>query len=116
MSLLALTGLNNVPTDPKVELTTDEVFHLLSNSRRRAIILELMDNDPLTKRELAERISESEDGSLQSVKVSIHQSHLPKLADADVINYDSHITLGPNAEELQKHLETDSLVRRLLPF
>ena len=126
MLTIALGGNNDAPTEAEVELTTDEVFHLLSNSRRRAILLTLMDHGPLPKRELSERVAEREHGvdrseltsdDKQSVRVSLHQNHVPRLEDSDVINVEHNtISLGPNATELAKHLENDSLVRRLLPF
>ena len=122
----ALMGVKDSPTDAEVKLTTDETFHLLSNSRRRAILLILMDSGSMTKRELSERVAERENNTdrsnlsssdKQSVRVSLHQNHVPRLADADVINVNHNaISLGPNATELRKHLQHDSLVRRLLPF
>ena len=126
MITLALGGGKDSPTGPKVELTTDDVFHLLSNSRRRDMLLILMDDGPLTKRELSEQVAEREHGvdrseltsdDKQSVRVSLHQNHVPRLEDSDVINVDDNtISLGPNADTLAKHLKTDSLVQRLLPF
>ena len=126
MITLALGGSKDSPTRPKVELTTDDVFHLLSNSRRRAILLILMDNGPLSKRELGNRVASREldkpieqlrSKDTQSVRVSLHQNHLSRMDDKDVIEIDHDtISLGPNANELSKHLEQDSLVRRLLPF
>ena len=112
------------PTDTAVSLTTDDVFHLLSNSRRRAIILTLLDHGPMTKRELSDRVAAREldidrdvltSSDKQSIRVSLHQNHLPKLEDSDVITVGHNtISIGPNASELKQHIQTDSLIQRFV--
>ena len=81
------------------ELSTDEIYHLLQNRRRRAVLNYLRTNDTeATIDELAEYIAAAENGistkNLSSqqrkrVYVSLYQIHLPMMDDAGVVNYDS---------------------------
>jgi hypothetical protein len=116
MILNALGRLNDTPTGPKVELTTDETFHLLSNSRRRYIVQILKQEAKLTRRELTDRVIEREhdkpieeipSNDRQSVRVSLQQNHLERLADHDVIRINhNEVRIGPNAKKLFSHLDT----------
>ena len=74
-----------------------EICDLLSNDRRRETIDILLDTDAdqLELRDLAGKIAarECENGEPerqheQSVYVSLHQTHLPKLDNCDLIEYD----------------------------
>ena len=83
-------------------LTTDDVFQLLSNYRRREVIKLLRDHGEMTQRELAEAI----DGEYKNVYISLHQCHIPKLVRADVLTEkrDTY-ALGPNASELLAYID-----------
>lgn len=76
------------------ELTETDVFVLLSKRRRRLALRILQKHTtPLTVRELTERIGkrEYEDPSannLQTIYLSLYHNHLPKLNQADVVEYD----------------------------
>jgi hypothetical protein len=92
--------------------TTDEnlVFDLLKNDRRRQLIeLFERDRDALAISDVAEFIAEREaedtspDNLYKSVYVSLQQTHLPKLAEHDVVRYDRDeglIRPGENLDEV----------------
>jgi len=74
-----------------------DVFHLLSNSRRRETLTALWrGHDELTLRDLSERIAASEAGVSpaprpvrDSVYNALHQTHLPTLDRAGYVDYDA---------------------------
>jgi hypothetical protein len=80
------------------ELSNDELFRLLSSSRRRYIIYLLYkEGGSMSLNDLATRIAAEEndkpvaevtDSERQRVYISLYQTHLPKLEDADVVEYD----------------------------
>jgi DNA-binding transcriptional ArsR family regulator len=84
--------------DEATRISKDDLFHLLQNSRRRAVLRYLRDREgPVDMRELAEQVAAWEhDTTLeqltyeerQRVYIPLYQSHLGKLADAGVIEYD----------------------------
>ncbi|WP_435179594.1 DUF7344 domain-containing protein [Halorussus sp. AFM4] len=68
-------------------------FDLLRDARRRGVLYTLKRNGQTSVEELAERIAawqSAEDGETdpESVEVSLVHAHLPKLADAGVVEYD----------------------------
>lgn len=78
----------------KDALPTSEVYHLLSNDRRRQVMDIVERHGPIRKSELVDRVAAAEfedEPSSQERKrilVSLHQAHLPKLEDAGVIQWD----------------------------
>ena len=82
------------------DLDRDTLFHLLQSSRRRAVmwcLLTLDDRETYEMRAIAEQITAWENdipvGDISSqqrqrVYIALYQSHLPKLHDFDVIEYD----------------------------
>lgn len=80
-------------------LSRDAVFDLLSNRRRRFVLHRLQKNrSGIELGELATEIAAEENGvapeelSAQQRKrtyVSLYQTHVPKLVEADVVTYDS---------------------------
>lgn len=80
------------------ELSKDELFRILSNSRRRQIIYFLhRAGDELTLKELAAMVAARENGTAvedvtdeerQRVYISLYQTHLPKLEASDLVHYD----------------------------
>ncbi len=93
-----------------------EIHDILRNERRKRVIQELQSNSrAMTLNELVERIAETETGESppprnirKSVYSSLHQSHLPKLDDADVVHYDERgktVSLGPQAGDLTPYME-----------
>jgi DNA-binding transcriptional ArsR family regulator len=103
------------------ELSRDLVFAMLSNARRRYVLHYLKRHGgPATIRQLAEQIAAWENGTPMAevtykqrkrVYTSLHQTHLPKLADAGIIESERSweaITLSDRAEELDVYLEVVS--------
>ncbi|TYT62505.1 DUF7344 domain-containing protein [Natrialba swarupiae] len=101
------------------EITRDQTFTMLSNRRRRWVIhyLKRRDGGPVSLRTLVNTISAWEHGveveklswkQRKRVYTALRQSHLPKLDDAGVVEYDSNrgeIVLTEEAEKLQLYLE-----------
>jgi hypothetical protein len=84
--------------DPEADpLTKDEMFHLLSNRRRRDALRYLADRDePVDMRDLAEQVAAWEHDTTvaqldsderQRVYIALYQTHLPKLDSHGVIAY-----------------------------
>jgi len=87
--------------DDQSGLSRDEIFGLLSNPRRRAAIRYLVDEDEDTVqlRDLAEQLAAWENDvdpkevtykQRKRVYTSLYQSHLSKMDDAGVVEFDKH--------------------------
>jgi hypothetical protein len=93
----------------------DRVFEMLGNRRRRYVVFYLHEaGGPVHLEALAEQIAAWIEGVpierlsrevYQSVYVSLYQSHLPKLAEAGVIEYD----------EEEKHVRPSDRLREFGP-
>lgn len=78
------------------QLDEDAIFDVLSERRRRDAIgiLDELDGGPVGAREIADRIATDEADSIvreedeKRVYVALYQCHLPKLEDADVVEWD----------------------------
>lgn len=92
-----------------------EIHDVLSNDRRWRVLELLADEDPRDLRSLADDIAAAESGESpaprevrQSVYVTLHQNHLPKLDSLNIIRYDDTaktVELGDHAQELDVYLE-----------
>lgn len=100
-------------------LDRTEIHRLLGNDRRRATIEVLRDKmGAVSLRTLSEAIAERETDQSppprnvrESVYNSLHQTHLPKLAEQGIIEYDRDrktILLGEEAREVYIHMEVVS--------
>jgi DNA-binding transcriptional ArsR family regulator len=99
------------------ELSRDVLFDLLRNRRRRLVMRYLGEHDRAEIGELAEHVAAVENGTdpetlssseRKRVYVSLYQSHLPKLAEAEVVDYDKERgTVGrmPAADLLDPHVQ-----------
>ncbi|MFC6723356.1 hypothetical protein ACFQE1_02880 [Halobium palmae] len=98
------------------ELDQGQIHDVLRNTRRRLVLERLREADGAeTVRDLSEHIAAVESGEeppprnvRQSVYVSLHQTHLPKLDDLGIVTYDSdakEVTLDEHADELRVYLE-----------
>jgi hypothetical protein len=100
-------------------LSPDLAFKLLSSSRRRDLIRCLDGLDATVDlRELSEQVAAVENGTSPSslaydqrkrVYVSLRQTHLPKLSNAGIVDYDpdrSTITPGDGVRALRLLLDT----------
>ncbi|QLH81241.1 helix-turn-helix transcriptional regulator [Halosimplex pelagicum] len=87
------------------ELDRTTVHELLSNERRMRVLELLGGEQTWDLSDLAEEVAAAETGERppprnkrQSVYVTLHQTHLPKLADHGVVDYDSErktVTVEP---------------------
>jgi predicted transcriptional regulator len=99
-------------------LTQSEVHDVLRNERRRHVIERLAEQDTDSVRNLAEHIASIESGESppprnvrQSVYVSLHQTHLPKLDDLAIVVYDDdakEVWLSDRADEVLVYLDGDA--------
>lgn len=100
------------------ELSTDDVFHLLQSQRRRAAIRYLWDTDgPVEMRDLAEQVAAWENDTTvhaltsderQRAYIPLYQSHLPKLDEEGVIDYDKNrgiVKKTPLVSQLERYLD-----------
>lgn len=81
-----------------VERERDEVFSLLSNSRRRSVLYVLYrSGEAYELSELVAEVASCETGALvdnlddevtQSIYISLYQTHLPKLTEFGLVEYD----------------------------
>jgi hypothetical protein len=79
------------------DLDKDDVFHILQNERRRRVLQYITGGDSTYEmRDIAEQVAAWEhDTTLQALKsderqrvyIALYQSHLPKLADVGLIDY-----------------------------
>lgn len=78
------------------QLTDNEYHELLAVGRRRTTLDILADsNTPVELEELAATVAERENSQgiadkaiIERVAISLHHSHLPKMADLGIIDYD----------------------------
>ncbi|WP_049920216.1 DUF7344 domain-containing protein [Halobiforma nitratireducens] len=102
-------------------LSKDVIFELLKNRRRREVLAYLLEaEETVTLGELAEQIAawenDTEVNALSSdqrkrVYVALYQTHLPKMDDAGIVEYDQDrglISLSDNADLLMMYLDTES--------
>lgn len=95
-------------------LSTDALFQILGNSRRRFMISHLYRADePVDLKELATLIAADEEGTTpeavtneerQRVYVSLYQTHLPTLTESGLVSYDENRhTLSLDRHALETH-------------
>jgi hypothetical protein len=103
-------------TDAGGSIDPREVHEILRNTRRRRVIEQLSRRlEPITLRDLAEKIAAIETGETppprkarDSVYNSLHQTHLPKLDELDVIEYDEDrkkIHLRRRAKQVHRYMQ-----------
>jgi hypothetical protein len=85
------------PEDSTDTLARDEIFHLLQNQRRRLVLRYITEHDAVEMRAVAEHVAAWENDTTverltsdarQRVYIALYQSHLPKLDESGVIEYD----------------------------
>lgn len=96
------------------EMAQTDVHMLLQNERRQQLLEILARRDGLSPRELSEIIAERESNQdppprnvRHSVYVALQQSHIPKLVDYDVVEYDEgvdRVQLGTHAADVFAYL------------
>jgi len=108
-------------------LSQNEVYDLLSNARRRFVISHLRERgEPVDIMELSETVAawendverdELTDQQIKRVYVSLYQTHVPKLRESGIVEYDkeeSLVTLTSNVTELDTYLPEHE--RRQIPW
>lgn len=114
------TGQSGTPTSPNTEtLSEDRVFEALSRQRRRFALHCLQKyEDPMALADMADEIAVWEndtdivDISAEEVKrvyISLYHTHIPKLADAGIVEYSQEqdmVALSENAEQLSSHVDS----------
>lgn len=98
-------------------LTQGEVYDLLSNARRRFVISYLRDRDePVELNELSRDVAAWEnetdvenltDQQIKRVYVSLYQTHVPKLSESGIVEYDQdsgEVALTSNVTTLDTYL------------
>lgn len=99
------------------ELQAEEVFELLSNPRRRFIIAYLRETaDPVDIKHLAREIASLENGvpiddltdsQEKRVHVSLYQTHVPKLSEAGVLEYEQErglVTRSDGIRDVERYV------------
>ncbi|MCO8247104.1 MULTISPECIES: hypothetical protein [unclassified Haladaptatus] len=89
---------SSMDTTSSVELSEDQIYHLLQNERRRYVLRYLHgSNGQESMRDIAEQVAAWENDSTvqaitsserQRVYIPLYQSHLPKLDEEGIIEYD----------------------------
>ena len=111
-----MTELEAAPESDGENLAASEIHDVLRNDRRRLVLERLRsDGGVETVADLAERIGAIESGESppprnvrQSVYVSLHQTHLPKLDELEIVEYDPDaktVTLAENADDVAVYME-----------
>lgn len=106
-------------------LSTEAVFETLSSQRRRYTLHYLKQRrEPVTVRDLSEQVAAWENGIdresvtpklRKRVYTALHQTHLPKMSQLEVIEYDSDrgvVEMTPHVSQLDIYLDivsTDDL-------
>lgn len=118
MSATPKVGKQSQTAADTVKLSEDQIYHLLQNERRRKILRYLHNvNDQVAMRDIAEQVAAWENDTTvqalaskerQRVYISLYQSHLPKLDEKGVIEYDQSrgtVRKFARAETLYNYLE-----------
>lgn len=105
------------------DLEAVEIHEVLSNERRQLILEFLSEaNGPLSARDLSERIAAAETEESppptnirQSAYVSLHQTHLPKLDELEIVDYDQSaktVELKDGARRINEYRATNTTSER----
>lgn len=105
-------------SQPDAKLSQDVVFDLLSSARRRYVLSYLQqDGGTVDFGTLAKHVAAWENDTAveeltnqeqKRVYVSLYQTHIPKLEDAGIVNYDQErgtVTLTEDAVALEPYLQ-----------
>ncbi|WP_277555928.1 DUF7344 domain-containing protein [Halobaculum limi] len=108
-------------------LSRDEVYDILSNGRRRFVIYLLrQEGGQIALNELSDRVAawendipvdELSDQQVKRVYVSLYQTHIPKLEESGIVEYDKDsgvIKLTSNVASLDAYLPDED--RREIPW
>jgi len=68
---------------------TDTYLQLVADRRRRHLLQTLREEDTASVDDLAGKLASDGGASPERVAVDLHHNHLPKLADEEIVEYDS---------------------------
>ncbi|WP_438267473.1 DUF7344 domain-containing protein [Haladaptatus halobius] len=73
------------------EPSFDMLFKILANQHRRYLLYHLstMNGEAFTLSTLVDRLAQDVTTTRERLQINLHQRHLPKLADYNIIEYDS---------------------------
>lgn len=102
-------------------LTSDDIFEILSNHRRRMVLHFLQEREgAIQVKQLAEAVAAMENGvaveeltsqQRKRVYVSLYQTHLPKMAEKSLIDYDRDegtVRLSGRSADINRYLSDDT--------
>lgn len=103
------------------QLDADDVFDVLANRRRRFVLNFLLREErPVTIQELSQAVAEWEfdaeaeeltDQQQKRIYVALYQTHVPKLADLGIVEYDPDtnlVELTDTATQLRPYVEEEA--------
>ncbi|WP_132057375.1 DUF7344 domain-containing protein [Halorussus amylolyticus] len=94
---------------PEVHDRLDASFGLLAHAHRRSVLYALREDGPKTRDELAdELVATGVADDRDRTVASLFHTHLPKLDDAGVVEYDRDdgvVSLAPDVERLEPYLD-----------
>lgn len=106
-----------IEAHPATDLSTDTVFELLADRRRRFLLESLAEHgysltladlaDEVAARECEAHIAEIPEDDVLEVYLGLYHQQVPKLAAADVVAYDQDkdlVARGANADLLERVL------------
>lgn len=107
------------PAEPPTEIEAGDIHEVLSNERRQLTIQFLNEEgETMSVRELSERIAAFESGEdppprniRQSAYVALHQVHLPKLDNLNVVEYNDAsktVSLSSSAKRVSSYMDKSS--------
>jgi DNA-binding transcriptional ArsR family regulator len=117
-------GTHTVPnTTDEPELSKDKIFHLLQTPRRRYVLQYLKEHEGTVEmRDIAEQVAVWENETSvqaltsderQRVYIPLYQSHLPKLDEEGIIEYNQSrgtVKRTKLADQLDRYLTADEVV------
>lgn len=101
------------------KISQDVVFDVLSSTRRRQVLYLLKNEGEMELTELAEQVAAEENDTTvtdltkqqrKRVYVSLYQTHVPKLEDARLVDYDQdtgEVQLSAQATDIDRYLDDD---------
>lgn len=101
------------------KISQDVVFDVLSSTRRRQVLYLLKNEGEMELTELAEHVAAEENDTTvtdltkqqrKRVYVSLYQTHVPKLEDARLVDYDQdtgEVQLSAQATDIDRYLDDD---------
>ncbi len=111
--------------DTPTEISKDDLFHVLQNERRRRVLAYIIHNDgPFEMRTIAEQVAAWEHDTTvrqlmsderQRVYIALYQSHLPKLDDIGLIEYNQSrgaVEATPLLDGVSKYVDSPEVAAR----